>query len=1360
MRKLRNIFISGILSICMVVTSLPIELLAQEAETVQADNGNDGQENIHSDGHQDTRREIISFTELPESVRNQNASLGTTIEELELPGNLTASYRSFKEKTEDNKNPEETTEEESGEKPTEETAGDKDDEKPAEETVGDKDDKKPTEETTGDKDDEKPTEETVGDKDDEKPSEETTEDKDKGKTPEEIFGEESNDNISAENQNADDDSSQTQDEKSENETENQTPESFSEIQAGKSEVEPTASVTKNSGKAELEIEQKTVEVHMKEYNSQPEDMVAPKTLVSESPETLTDLNKETGSVEIEVNADSGLSEEPKPESDSAANLSEEISKETGSETSPEANTSKKKNEENQQKNSTETIVLSNITWISTPEYDGNAEGVYIFTPVIAEDYVLAEDAALPEIIVTVEDMEEAAEPDNDMIAANPACGTISSDTVWDGSATLSNGELIVEPGVTLTINDIIIIEGNVTIKGGGTIKRGSGNAYFSVASGANFTVGEITLEGNSTSSYVPMILVRGAKLTLDDGCRIQNCNTNNWYGSALYMWEGEAVLNNVTIENCSSDTLGRYDASTVLLEKSVMTVNGGAYRNNKAKGIYAASVINNWGSKLYIYGGIFINNTVYDSRLGGCILDSGQIRYDFSNETHLYGGYFEGNKSDCTETSDGGAIHYISRSGDNVQVDESVIFEIAGDVRFCGDGEDSGTDSFYLDCAKYARKIYVGAPLVSPVHFYLNAQEGYVIAKGSANGYILTEKDMKQIHFTDVGDSGKKWYAWLDEENNEIRLSEEVPPYGLYVYYSSNGATGKVEDNTEYASGADVTVKSAETLTMKGHIFKEWNTKPDGTGTPYTPGTVFKITDDITLYAIFVKGKILTADFYSGEADSKEIITEKFAQGADTVTITAPELKDMEGWHKLGWNLHPDSYTADIAAGATIEISEDASYYGIYEKDVTLSYDANGADTKDALPASETKKCYANVHEEAVTYKPALTDPESDPDSFEFEIAPDISQDGYEFFGWNTKPDGTGTFYRAQDTTRNKISITGDTVLYAILKIPPAATFYSGDAIYRETIVAKFTDGVNATLTAPELAEMDGWVPVGWSTDGTGYLGSIKAGSVISLSENTSYYGIYKKEVELSYDANNWTDDNPLTQSGVSYAKVQNDITYAPVSLNVAPAITRVGYSFVGWSASKDVTAAPDSDYYRPNESIEIEDSVTLYAHMIDDIAPVLGEASYNSGYTDVGNWLVHKKDMVITVPITEEGSGVNKIIYALTPENGETVTGEALMTEAYVPRQVRQTALVQLDVTGGKMNVAYLPSSAAAQDTTTDGQPGTADGQPGTADGQPGTTGGQVVTTDGQIRAIITIAEDYKGTVSLKCIDNAGNES
>ena len=274
---------------------------------------------------------------------------------------------------------------------------------------------------------------------------------------------------------------------------------------------------------------------------------------------------------------------------------------------------------------------------------------------------------------------------------------------------------------------------------------------------------------------------------------------------------------------------------------------------------------------------------------------------------------------------------------------------------------------------------------------------------------------------------------------------------------------------------------------------------------------------------------------------------------------------------------------------------------------------------------------------------------------------------------------------------------------------------------------------------------MDGWTKVGWDEKPDGYAGNILPGASFTISEDTSYYGVYKKQVELSYDANGWLDASPSGQSGFRYANVHDEITGTPAEFVVGQDIRREGYSFLGWSLSKDADGGAGV-CYGPEDTITLEDSATLYAQMVDDIAPVLGEAIYNSGYHNVGDWVVRKKNLEITVPVTEKGSGVNKIVYTFTPEGGEPVTGEALMEEAGESGHPRRSEEVWLEAGDGETSDGRADAAMAVRTSAADAKNRAADGEVG--------------ITDGEIRAKITISEDYKGTVSLKCRDNAGNES
>lgn len=97
---------------------------------------------------------------------------------------------------------------------------------------------------------------------------------------------------------------------------------------------------------------------------------------------------------------------------------------------------------------------------------------------------------------------------------------------------------------------------------------------------------------------------------------------------------------------------------------------------------------------------------------------------------------------------------------------------------------------------------------------------------------------------------------------NTAKLKLAVPTYT--VTYDRNGAdSGKTTDNTAYATGTTATVK-ANGYTRNGYTFTGWNTKADGSGTPYKTGDWITMTGSVILYAQWTRNSS-----HGGDDDDK-----------------------------------------------------------------------------------------------------------------------------------------------------------------------------------------------------------------------------------------------------------------------------------------------------------------------------------------------------------------------------------------------------------------------------------------------------------------------------------------------------------
>ena len=124
-------------------------------------------------------------------------------------------------------------------------------------------------------------------------------------------------------------------------------------------------------------------------------------------------------------------------------------------------------------------------------------------------------------------------------------------------------------------------------------------------------------------------------------------------------------------------------------------------------------------------------------------------------------------------------------------------------------------------------------------------KEGAVFKGWSGTGL---EGDTNLVVTIPKGSSGDRTYTanWIGSEETYT------------VIYNSNGGTGSMENQTViYDEPAELTLNA---FTKDGYVFKEWNTKSDGTGTRFLDGqeiTVSEEDDDdneMVLYAQWVQG--------------------------------------------------------------------------------------------------------------------------------------------------------------------------------------------------------------------------------------------------------------------------------------------------------------------------------------------------------------------------------------------------------------------------------------------------------------------------------------------------------------------------
>ena len=302
----------------------------------------------------------------------------------------------------------------------------------------------------------------------------------------------------------------------------------------------------------------------------------------------------------------------------------------------------------------------------------------------------------------------------------------------------------------------------------------------------------------------------------------------------------------------------------------------------------------------------------------------------------------------------------------------------------------------------------------------LNGVNGYLV-KGS-NGASIFLPAAGSYDGADMYESGFAAYYWtstLLSSNSNMAYAlyfsqDEGNDYSFYMRYyghsirpiyttnysiifDANGGTGTMSVQ-KVQKGASLNLKS-NAFTKDGYVFTGWNTRADGKGELYMDNASILPKSNILLYAQWKSGIVISFDANGGQGSMSNQIFDNKIPGA----LNKNEFY-RNGYDFIGWNTESDgsgiSYTDEQLI--TMFVGHITLYAQWERIKYNLSFDANGGEGTMAAQTFE-----AGVSQAIVSNT--------------------FTREGYDFIGWNTKADGSGTFY----TNKQSITLTQDMTLYA-----------------------------------------------------------------------------------------------------------------------------------------------------------------------------------------------------------------------------------------------------------------------------------------------------------------------------------------
>ena len=200
-------------------------------------------------------------------------------------------------------------------------------------------------------------------------------------------------------------------------------------------------------------------------------------------------------------------------------------------------------------------------------------------------------------------------------------------------------------------------------------------------------------------------------------------------------------------------------------------------------------------------------------------------------------------------------------------------------------------------------------------------------------------------------------------QNHTIYAHWNVNSYTLTYNYSANGGSSATRTSASVSFGANADL--SVTASKSGYTFVGWNTDRNATTglSSYTMPS-----NNATLYAIFKK--TITATVYSG-SNRNTVKTASVTVYNNTVSgnVTLPtSYGSVSGYSFTGYRTDTSATSRNYTAGQSVSLSNSTTFYAVYTKTITVSYNANGGNS---TPGTQSGTAYYNTN--GATTNPTFT---------------------------------------------------------------------------------------------------------------------------------------------------------------------------------------------------------------------------------------------------------------------------------------------------------------------------------------------------------------------------------------------------
>ena len=329
----------------------------------------------------------------------------------------------------------------------------------------------------------------------------------------------------------------------------------------------------------------------------------------------------------------------------------------------------------------------------------------------------------------------------------------------------------------------------------------------------------------------------------------------------------------------------------------------------------------------------------------------------------------------------------------------------------------------------------------------------------------------------------------------EASSAVAVPNVTYSVTYKGNGNTSGTAptDSAKYKSEALVSLATSGDLAKTGNYFNGWKTSASG-GTPYDPGTSLVMQQkNLILYADWQPKRGVSYDGNGKTSGSVPTDSTAYSRN-DVVAVpgnTGGLVKAGSGffYNFIGWNTKADGTGTNYAGGSSFKMgASEIVLYALWSVTPAyiVTYVGNGG--TGGLPPSDSNLYKAGASVTVLGNTGGL------------------ARTAYDFAGWNTAADGSGTAYAAGAVFTMG---SGNVILYAKWTLKPTySVAYVGNGNTNGTVPvdgSSYWQGQTVTVSGDTgfLYKIDGATTAyrfaGWNTQSNGLGTSYAAGSSLTV---------------------------------------------------------------------------------------------------------------------------------------------------------------------------------------------------------------------------------------------------------------------